>query len=196
MKTIRTPNRASIVRFLKILIAIVLCAPIIWFVAEVIYIRYIDFHPKKFETNEEILEMFETNVEDFDKMVELIEETGVVWKLEMRYLTQEKITFPTGDTFSDPQKQLKGSGFVTKEQLKEMTAFFEKYNLHFIASRVRGEQHYDFTFFSKTHCVSFLYVDSDKENIAEIMLKAYEDMDYHIFQISEHWYCKMQSTRD
>ena len=196
MKTIRMPNRASIVLFLKILIAVVICVPIIFFVADVIYIRYIEFSPIVFETNEEIVEMFEANVEDFDKMVELIEETGVVWKLNVRYLTQKKITFPTGDALSNPKRQLKGSGFVTKAQLKEIIEFFEKYNVHYISSSVRGEPHYDFEFFSKTHCVSFLYVDSNEENITEIMTKAYEDFGYHIFQISEHWYCTMNSTQD
>lgn len=189
MKTIRMPNRASIVRFLKILIAVVLCVPIIWFAAVVVYVRCFMYDSVMYESHEVVLEIFESNTEDFENTVKLLEETDVLNKLGRRwYFGEEKFWQLSGNSLTHPSDQLRNSGFVTKEQLEELVDFFKKTGVKDIDyDSLIDESVYTFGFTSKTHYVYLMYTYSDNDISKEITSR-FSYMK-NVSRLSDHWYC-------
>ena len=189
MKIIPKLNPAPIVRFLKILFAVLLCGVIIWLVAEIVYVRCFMYHSVMYNSHEEVLELFKNNTDDFDNIVKLLEETDVINELGYRwYLGEENFLQPSGNSLCDPSRQLKNSGFVTKEQLKELVAFFEKSGVDVIDYHsLINEAVYVFGFNSKTHYMYLMYTDSDNDISKEIPSRLYFRGD--VSQLSDHWYC-------
>jgi len=196
MKIIRMPNRASIARFLKILFAIILCGVIIGPVAYVsvylydIYTTHFSYDDVRYESHEVVLELFEANTEDFENMVKLLDETDVLAKLYERWLLcEENFWQPSGNGLSNPLSQLKHSGFVTKEQLDVIVAFFEEHrpdDIDYVGLYEPNVPGYMFHFWTNTYDVYIIYIDS-KEDMSEEIMKRY-DYIKSASRISEQWY--------
>lgn len=195
MKIFQTQSRGSIGCFLKKLFAVLFFSFLLYATAVIIHISYFSYNPKVYQSSEEIIDLFNDNVSDFDEMIEILKETDVLVKLHTRYLTQEKITYPTGDSMSDPEVQLKRSGFVTDSQLDQIVAFFEKYNVDSLNDSYFFATIYSFSFCSKTHSVMIYYVDSEDE------LAIARGLDYwrnlfggDIFHLEGNWYCHLSEN--
>ena len=194
MKIFQTQNRLSIGYCLKRLLAVLFIGFLMYAVTAIIHIRYFSYIPKKYETSDEIITLFSENVSDFDEMVEIIKETDVLIKLHTRYLTQQKVTYPTGDTMSDPEVQLKHSGFVTDSQMEQIVDFFEKYNVYHLSDSFYFSTVYMFSFFSETHSVQIMYIDSQDALVIENELDYWRSFDRDIFHLDGKWYCAISET--
>ena len=190
MKTIRTPNPASIVRFLKRLITVVFVSYFIFFCAYVVCYRYFSYHAIRYESHEEVVELFKNNTEDFENMVKLLEETDVINKLGLRwYLGQERFTHPAGNSLSHPWEQLTHSGFVSNAQLEELADFFEKFGVDHIDNYTLGnynETNYLFFFWTETYNVYIMYIASE-EDMSNKIAERYSSND-NASRVSDHWY--------
>ena len=159
-----------------------------------IYYLFQIFHIRRYSIrkNDEILDLFNENTEDFNNFVNLLKETDVLDKLKQRwYFMQEHFTQPPGDTLNDPSRQLKNSGFVTKEQLKTVQDFFEKYNPHHVYVTNYFATCYEFNFFSKENCVNLVYIDSDDDEEIEDSIEHMEHFGHDVFHLSGSWYCEL-----
>ena len=188
MKTIRMQNQVSIGRFLKRLATVVFISYFVLFCVYIIHIRFFYYQGKIYETNEEIVKMFKTNREDFDNMVDLLKETDVIAKLNERYLTQKKITYPTGDSLSNPYEQLLYSGFVSSDQFKEMVDFFEKYRLYNIDFEWLGQVTFYMFFFNSKQGGLYLIYSDNEQDISKDIMSRYSFIK-PVSRLYKHWYC-------
>ena len=195
MKTIRMPNRESIAHSLKWIVAVfigccIVCIVYVGVCLYDIYITHFSYHDVRYESHEVVFELFESNTEDFENMVKLLDETDVLAKLAERWLLcEENFWQPEGNTFCNPLSQLKYSGFVTKEQLDEMVAFFEKYrpdNINYVGLNKPNAPGYRFHFWTKTYDVYIMNIESD-EDMSEEIMKRY-DYIKTASRISGQWY--------
>lgn len=95
-------------------------------VSSYLYFRKFKYNYIHYKNAEEVLAVFESNRTDFDAFAEILDKTRVIQKLDERYLTQKKITYPTGDSMSNPKKQLYNFNVVSEEQYNYICSFYDE----------------------------------------------------------------------
>ena len=184
MKIIQTQSRALIARFHKIIIWLLILCVIVFVISSYLNFRKFEYNCINYKNVEEVITIFENNRADFDMFVKILNETEVIEKLEKRYLAQKKITYPTGDSMSNPKKQLCNFDVVSKDQYDYICGFYDKYGPY---TTDIYDNCYEITFITEENHVVVCRIAEDLGNSNSHFFSTQEKM----IDLRNGWYYKI-----
>lgn len=177
MKIIRMPNPASIVRFLKRLLLVIVVLFIVRIAASFMFTE--DYYTV-YESDEAVIKMFRDNRKDFVELIDILESTDVTEELFKEFMEEGK-----NKCLQYPRSQLKGRKSINKEQREFICYFFEKYGVHVIEGK---NGCYDMDFFTKTTDMSIHYVKKTNEAAKERYLDYIRSHNDKVVHLGGYWY--------
>ena len=162
MKIIRMPSPASIVRFLKRLLLVIV---VLFIVRIAACFMFTEDYYTVYESDEAVVKMFRDNRKDFVELIDILESTDILSELYDEYEEEKGWDWgSTNEYLHKPRTQLKGRKSISKEQREFICGFFEKYGTYIIEG---GYGCYSMFFFTKTTNMNIHYIKEPSEMLKE-----------------------------
>jgi hypothetical protein len=184
MKIIQMQNRELIQLSLRVILAMGIIFAIILIIA--LTLSQSDSKQEPYQSAEEMLVIFQTNQADFEKVTEILIDNEVLENLLEDYLFGKKKTYPTGDSLSEPRKQLKNKSFVSKEDYEYLCSFFDIYMPLGIDSVSCQAIEFYFTSHANRLDMFYIYDMSDR-------LLSYIEQNGKISHLNGNWYYRIDA---